>query len=199
MDTFMARRMLVQVGGVIAIAAILGGFIVAYNATYAGVVDLEEQVDARWAGILRDMAGRYAGIPGLAPGLGDSLGPDAPAIGEVMRNLDRWNAAVSDGDMEGINRATTRLEDSLSRLAMVLERHPEIEASGGVQGLLADLEVTEGTLSSDRVNYNEGVREYNRALVSFPASLWTENWGFVRREYFTAKIGGKEPPPVPVE
>jgi LemA protein len=199
MDTFIAKRMLVQVGGVIAIAAILGGFTVAYNATYAGVANLEEQADARWAGITRDLAGRYAGIPGLAAGLGTSLGSDAPALEEVTRNLDRWNAAVSEGEMGGINRATTNLEDSLSHLTMVLKRHPQIAASGEVQDLLAVLEKTEGAISSDRSSYNEGVREYNRALSSFPASLWTENWGFARREYFTARIGSTGPLPSPVE
>jgi LemA protein len=199
MDTFIAKRMLVQVGGIIAIAAILGVFTVAYNATYADVANLEEEADARWAGIARDLAGRYAGIPGLAAGLGTSLGSDAPALEEVTRNLDSWNAAVSEGDMGGINRATTNLEDSISHLTMVLNRHPEIAASGEVQDLLAVLEMTEGAISSDRSSYNEGVREYNRALSTFPASLWTENWGFARREYCTARIGNTEPPPVFVE
>jgi LemA protein len=199
MDTFIARRIFAQLGGIIAIAAILGGFIVAYNATYAGVANLEQEADARWEAITRDMAERYAGIPNATAGLGISPGSDAGALEDVTRNLGRWNEAISEGDMGRINRATTDLEESLSQLTLILKRHPGIAASGKVQDLLEVLERTEGAVSADRSSYNEGVREYNHALGSFPASLWTENWGFARREYFTARIGSTEPLPSPVE
>jgi LemA protein len=198
-DTFLMRRMLVQVGGVIAIAAILGGFIVAYNATYAGVADLDRQADAGWAGITRDMAERYGPIPGLAADIGTTLGSRAPAFDEVSRNLSRWEAAIAEGDMGGINRATTDLEASLSRLTGILKGDPGFAASGEVREFLAILERTEENLSADQSRYNEGVREYNRAITSFPADLWTENWGFPPRGYFTAKIGSREPPPAPAE
>jgi LemA protein len=198
-DTFILRRMLVQVGGVIAIAAILGGFIVAYNATYAGVADLGRQADGGWAGITRDMAERYGPIPGLAADIRTSLGSDATALDEASRNLSHWEAAMTEGDMGRINRATTDLEDSLSRLTLILKGNPGIWSSGEVQDFLAILERTEANISAGQSRYNEGVRDYNRAITSFPAGLWTENWGFAPREYFTARIGSRGPPPVPAE
>jgi LemA protein len=199
MDTYLARRIFVQVGGIIAIAAILGCFIVAYNATYAGVVHLDRDADARWAGILGDLEERYSGIPAGAAVLGTSPGSDAAALEEVTRSLDRWNTAVSGNDMESVNQATTDLEETLSHLVGILRSRPGPAASGEVQALLETLERTEGVISADRSGYNEAVREYNRALSSFPASLWAENWGFARRKYFTAGIGSGEPPPVPAE
>jgi len=198
-DTFIWKRMLVQIGGVIAIAGILGGFILAYNATYNSVSNLDQLADERWARITQDMLERYRGIQSLADDLRPSLGPDTSSLDEVVRNLSRWRSALKEGDIGAINRATTNLEASLSLLSRVLEEHPEVVASRRVQGFMSTLEGTEGHITADRSSYNEGIQTYNRAISSFPASLWTYNWGFSRREYFTARIGTGEPLPVPVE
>jgi LemA protein len=197
--TFIWKRIFVQIGGVIAIAAILGGFVLAYNATYNTVVNLDQLADERWARIIEDMQERYGEIPVLVSYLGPSLGSDDPAVREVMRNLSHWNAALRERDIVKLNPATTDLEASLSYLATSLKDRPEIEASIGVQDFMETLEGTEQRLLADRSSYNEMVQGYNRAISSFPASLWTYNWGFSRREYFTARIGTTKPPPVPVE
>jgi LemA protein len=191
--------MLVQIGGVIAIAGILGGFILAYNATYNNVSNLGQLADGSWARITQDMLERYGGIQGLADDLRPSLGPDASSLDEVVRNLSRWRSALQKGDIGTINPATTNLEAPLSLLSRVLEEHPEVMASREVQDFMATLEVTEERISADRSKYNDGIQKYNQAISSFPASLWTYNWGFSRREYFTARIGTGEPPPVPVD
>lgn len=197
-ETFIWKRILVQIGGVIAIAAILGGFILAYNASYNSVVNLDQRADERWAQVTRDMQERYGGIAGLVSYLGTSPESDASAVGEVTRNLSSWETAMKEGDIGRINSATTDLEASLSYLNMVLEERPEIEASQEVQDFLATLEETEGRISVDQSSYNEAIQTYNREISSFPASLWTYNWGFSQREYFTARIGSTEPPSVPV-
>ena len=106
---------------------------------------------------------------------------------------------MSGEDMGDINRATTNLEASLSSLAEAVEEHPDLAVSGEVKEFLAVLQATGEEVSADRLVYNEKVREYNRAIGSFPADLWTDNWHFTEREYFTAKIGDAEPPPVPAE
>ena len=197
-NTFIWKRILTQVGGVIAIAIVLGGFILAYNATYNNVVNLDQLVDERWARITHDMVERYGGIQGLMD-LKPSLGSDVSAFDEVTRNMSRWGTALNEGNIGAISSATTNLEASLLLLSRVLEEHPEIAATREVQDFMATLEETEVRIAADSSSYNEGILKYNLAIDSFPASLWTYNWGFSRREYFTARIGTGEPPPVPVE
>ena len=197
--TFIWKKIFVQLGGVIAIAAILGGFVLAYNATYNNVVNLDQLADERWARITQDMMERYGGIQGLVDDLRPSLGSDVSALDEVKRNLSHWRTTFNEGDIGTINPATTNLEASLPLLTSVLKEHPEVAATRKVQDFLAFLDGTEVRISADQSSYNEGVWEYNQAIGSFPASLWTYNWGFSRREYFTARIGTREPPPVPME
>jgi hypothetical protein len=198
-ETFIWKRIFVQVGGVIAIAIVLGGFILAYNATYNTVVNLDQLADDRWAMIASDMVDRYGGLLSLADDLRPSLGSDASYADEVGRNMSRWREALREGEIGAINLATTNLEASLSRFTMVLEVHPELVTSPEVQDFMINLDNTEGRILADRSSYNEVTQSYNRAISSFPASMWTYNWGFSRREYFTAGIGSREPSPVPVD
>jgi LemA protein len=198
-DTFILKRMLVQIGGIIAIAAILGGFVLAYNATYSQVVNLDQQADERWARIQHDMVGRYAGIPGVVDGLRPSLGPDAPLLDQVTRNLSRWRTALTEGGVGRVSTETSNLEAPLSSLSLFLEGQTGMEKSQAVRDFMGALEKTDMALSADQVSYNEGVRDYNRVIRSFPASLWAENWGFAPKDYFTARIGDREPPPLPEE
>ncbi|MDD1665506.1 MAG: LemA family protein [Methanomicrobiales archaeon] len=198
-ETFIWKRIIIQIGGVIAIAAVLGGFVLSYNATYNSVVHLDQLADERWSRLTSDMLERYGGIQGLTDDLRPSLRTDVPTLDEVAGNLGRWRTALSDGNIGTISTATTNLEASLSRLTGVLREHPEVMGSREVQDFMTTLEGTEQRLSADRSGYNEEVQGYNLAISSFPASLWTYNWGFSRREYFTAGIGTRESPPVPVE
>ena len=197
--TFIWKRILIQVGGVIAIAAILGGFVLAYNASYNNAVNLDQLADEKWGRITHDLVERYGGIPGIADQLGSSLGFDGSSLDQVTGNLSRWRLALSEGEIGKINTETTNLEVSVIYLTEVLKGHPEIGASGGVRDFMSVLERTDGDISADRLSYNEAVQLYNRAISSFPANLWTYTWGFSRREYFTVKIGNREPPPVPAD
>ena len=198
-NAFIWKKIFIQVGGVIAIAAVLGGFVLAYNATYNNVMTLDQLADERWAEITRDMLERYGGVQSLADDLRPSLGPEVSALDEVARNLSAWRATLNEGDIKLINPATNDLEASISLFTTFLKEHPEIMASREGQDFMASLEGTEGRISADRSSYNAGILKYNREISSFPVSLWTYNWGFSRREYFTARIGTREPPPVPVE
>jgi LemA protein len=195
--TFIWKRILIQVGGVIVIAVILGGFVLAYNISYNNAVNLDQQADEQWVRITHDLVERYGGIPALAEYLGSSMGSDVSALDQVTRNLSRWRVALSEGGIGKINTETTNLEVSITSLTMVLKGHPGIAASGGVRDFMSDLERTDADISADRLSYDEAVQLYNRAINSFPASLWASNWGFSWREYFTARIGTREPPPVP--
>jgi len=196
-ETYILKRILVQVGGVIAIAAILGVFILAYNATYNNISNLDQAADGRWTRLGNDLQERYQGIPGLAGEIRPSLGPDTSALDELLKNLSRWDSAVGGGDTGQISLATTDLEASLSSFVSDLKGHPELEGSDRVQEFLGVLESTGARASDDEAGYNEEVQQYNQAISTFPGALWAPDWGFGEREYFTARIGNGEQIPVP--
>ncbi len=194
-DTFILKRLFVQVGGIIAIAVILAVFLFSYNATYYTAMTLDRQADERWAGITHDLVERYRGIPALAAFLGPSLGPDTPALDQVSANLSRWNAALRDGGIGRLDPETANLEAALGHLDRVLERHPDVLWSLEVLRFREGLDRSGAVIEAERATYNEAVQRYNEAIGSFPATLWSENWGFAPRDSFTAEIWRRDAAP----
>jgi LemA protein len=196
-DGIIPSRLFLQVGGVIAIAIILAVFLLSYNATYTVVVTLDRQADGRWAEITHDLVERYREIPSLVAVLGPSLGPDTPALDQVTENLSRWNVALRDGGIGRLDPETVNLEAALGHLDRVLERHPDLLWSLEVLRFREGLDRSGAAIEADRAAYNEAVRRYNEAIGSFPATLWSENWGFVPRDFFTAELWERDAPPLP--
>jgi LemA protein len=188
-DTSVVKRTLVQVWAVIAIAAILGTFIIAYHATYASVAGLDNRAGGRWAEVAGDLVDRYSGIPSLLTVLSQYQGPDAPPVQEVNRRFAAWKGAFISGGAGQVSRATSELEASLAQVRVFLEGNPEMASTGEAREFLAALAGTNEEIREDRLSYNEAVDEYNHAISTFPATLWSGNWGFVPREYFMAEPG----------
>jgi LemA protein len=196
-NTAFMKRLFLQLGGIIAVAVILAGFLLAYHSTYSTVVTLDREADGRWAGITHDLVERYQGIPSLAAFLGPSLGPDTPTLDEVSRNLSRWNTALREGGIGKLDPETANLEAALSRFVRVLEGRPDLRESREVMLFLQELDHSGAVAEADRAAFNQVIQDYNEAIGSFPATLWSENWGYVRRASFTAEIGERGTSPEP--
>ena len=82
------------------------------------------------------------------------------------------------------------------RLLVVVERYPDLKATGNFQTLQAQLEGTENRISVERGRFNDAVRAYDTAVKSFPAVLYAGLFGFHEKPYFTATAGAEAPPKV---
>ena len=189
----------IAVGAIVAVLVVIGAFVVLYYGTYNNLVGLEESVDEKWAQVQQELQRRYDLIPRVVNATRLYLGYEASVFTEVTALRSQWAAALQTGDAETINNATGNLENGLSRLIAVVESYPDLKASQVMLGLISELEGTENRISTERMRFNEAVRDYNRAVKLFPANLWSGGWGFEKREYFQAKVGAEEPPPVPAD
>jgi len=159
---------------------------------------LEETANEKWAQVEQELQRRYDLIPAVVNASRIYIEYEGSILEEVTGLRSQWGAAMTAGDMDQINNATGRLDSGLSRLIVVFEDYPELKASQIVEDLMIVLEGTENRISTERMRYNEAAGDYNRARRFFPANLWTSGWGFEAREYFEAKVGVEDPPPVPV-
>jgi LemA protein len=188
---------------VIVIAAILVVgviFVALYYGTYNNLVGLEESVDEKWAQVEQELQRRYDLIPRVVNASKLYIEYEGSILQNVTELRSQWAAAMQSGDVDAINDATGKLDSEVSNLIVVIrEDYPQLEAQKVVQDLIVELEGTENRISTERMRYNEAVRDYNRARRSFPANLWAAGWGFEGREYFEAKVGAEEPPPVPID
>ena len=184
---------------IVIVALIVGGiFAGLYFGTYNNIVTLEAGADEKWAQIEQELQRRYDLIPNVVNTAKLYIEYEGSVLEEITRLRSQWAAASQTGDVEAVNNATGEIESSLSRLLVVFENYPELKASQIVEDLIIELEGTENRISTERMRYNEAVRDYNVAIKAFPGNFWASGWGFESKTYFEAKVGAEEPPQVPL-
>ena len=169
-----------------------------YFSSYNNIVALEAATDEKWAQVEQELQRRYDLIPNVVNATKLYIQYEGSVLEEITRLRSQWAAVSQTGDVGAINNATEELESSLSRLLVVFENYPDLKASQVVENLMVELEGTENRISTERMRYNEAVRDYNVSIKSFPSNLWAPGWGFGSRAYFEAKVGAEEPPQVPL-
>jgi LemA protein len=174
-------------------------FAVLYFGTYNNLVALEESVDEKWAQVEQELQRRYDLIPRVVNASKLYIKYEGSILQNVTELRSQWATAMNSGDLDDINDATGKLDSAVSNLIVVIENYPELKASQVVEDLMVELEGTENRISTERMRYNEVVRDYNRVRRSFPVNLWAAGWGFEGKEYFEAKVGAEEPPTVPID
>lgn len=99
--------------------------------------------------------------------------------------------------MEKYRAAQGELSSTLSRLLVVAEAYPQLQASQNFRDLQNQLEGTENRISVARQRYNEAVERFNFSIRSFPYSL-TNNLllHLQRKEYYQADEASREAPKV---
>lgn len=185
---------------VIIIAILVVGiiFVALYYGTYNNLVGLDESVNEKWGQVEQELQRRYDLIPRVVNASKLYIQYEGSILQNVTELRSQWAAALNSGDLDQINDATTRLDSAVANLVVTIENYPELKASQVVEDLIVELEGTENRISTERMRYNEAVRDFNQAQRVFPANLWSSGWGFEIREYFEAKVGAQEPPPVPI-
>jgi LemA protein len=186
---------------VIIIAILVVGviFVALYYGTYNNLVGLDESVNEKWGQVEQELQRRYDLIPRVVNASKLYIQYEGSILQNVTELRSQWAAALNSGDIDQINDATTRLDSAVTNLVVTIENYPELKASQVVEDLIVELEGTENRISTERMRYNEAVRDFNQAQRVFPANLWASGWGFEIREYFEAKVGAQEPPPVPLD
>ena len=185
---------------VIIVAVIVVGVVFAamYIGTSNNLVSLEENVDAKWAQVEQELQRRYDLIPRVVNASKLYIQYEGSILQNVTELRSQWAAAMNSGDLDTINNATGQFDSAVSNLIVVIEDYPELKASQIVEDLIIELEGSENRISTERMRYNEAVRDYNTVRRSFPANMWAAGWGFEGRDYFEAKVGAQEPPNVPI-
>jgi LemA protein len=82
-------------------------------------------------------------------------------------------------------KAQGELSSALSRLMVVAERYPTLQANQGFRDMRVTLEGTENRITVARARYIETVKEYNVLARSFPSVITAKIFGYKPKETFT--------------
>jgi LemA protein len=99
-------------------------------------------------------------------------------------------ATVALANAEGVLQAT------LGRLMLVMERYPDLKASGNALQLQEELVSTENRIAFARQAYNDAVMTYNTRLAVFPDVLVARLFSFASAALFEAEESARALPNV---
>jgi len=92
--------------------------------------------------------------------------------------------------------AATEESSALTRLLVVVENYPQLKSDATFARLMDELAGTENRLSTERVRYNDRVREYNTERRKFPGNVTAKMFSFAEYPYFEVAADAKAVPKV---
>ncbi|MEX2155706.1 MAG: LemA family protein [Gemmatimonadales bacterium] len=153
---------------------VIGWVIAAYN----GLISLKNQTFNAFKQIDVQLKRRHDLIPNLVnavKGAMDFERSTLEAVVQARNQAVKVNAsgggAGGPGAMKQISQAENALSGALSRLMVVVERYPQLKATGNIGQLQEELTSTENRIAFARQLYNDTATQYNTKQQQFPTTL----------------------------
>ena len=173
---------------------------------YNSLVNLDQQVQAQWGQVENVYQRRLDLVPNLVETVKGAAAFEKETFtavtearakaGQTM--LDPSKMVNDPGAFERFQRSQDALSSALSRLAVVIERYPDLKATQNFRDLQAQLEGTENRIAVERKRFNETAQGFNTKRNSFPTVLVAGFFGarFSEKAYFRAQEGAEAAPKV---
>jgi LemA protein len=169
--------------------------VIAAIALYNKLVALRLRGQNAWSDIDVQLKRRADLVPNLVNTVKGYATHERETLDAVTQARTRALAAQNAGPAERA-QAEGALSTALRGLTVAVEAYPELQASGGFRDLQAQLAGIEEAVQSSRRYYNAVVRDYNTAIMTFPAMLLARPMGFDGMEFFEAEAGDRDLPRV---
>jgi len=160
---------------------------------YNGLVKANENIIGQWAQVETQYQRRFDLIPNLVNSVKGIMAQEQKIFGDLAEARTRYTGA---GNIDDKVKAANDVENSLSRLLVVMENYPQLRSSETVLTLMAQLEGTENRISVERSRFNDVVRFYNTKIKRFPANIFAGLYGFNEKSYFEPQLGSEKVPNV---
>jgi LemA protein len=142
---------------------------------YNGLISLKNQTLNAFKQIDVQLKRRHDLIPNLVSAVKGAMDFEKSTLEAVVQARNQAvqiNAGGAGPDaMKQISQAENALSGALSKLMVVVERYPDLKATGNVGQLQEELTSTENRISFARQLYNDTATQYNTKQQQFPASL----------------------------
>lgn len=172
--------------------------------SYNRLVGLSQDVDSKWAQVQTDYQRRYDLIPNLVNTVAGAANFEKSTLTEITQarasvgqvQVNRNQAPNNAAELEQYQKAQDQLSGALSRLLVVVERYPQLQANNNFRDLQAQLEGTENRIAVARRDFNLAVQNYNTAVKRMPTALIAGLFNFPPKPYFQSVTGAETPPKV---
>ncbi len=172
---------------IIVLIIILGIWIAA---AYNSLVQLNERVNEAFSDITVQLKYRADLIPNVV----ETVKGYAKHENDTFKMVtEARSAAMGAKTVKQAEKADADMESALSKVFAIAEAYPELKASENFKELQTQLQDTEEKLQAARRFYNNGARDLNTKIKTFPTVL-INNWflHFKNRDYFDVDEKEKE-------
>ncbi len=179
--------------GLAILVLVFGGYGIFSVSVKNDLVRLDEQVSAAWSEIDNQLKRRADLIPNLVATVKGYASHEEEVLTKIADARSRLaGARTVEEKASGYNE----LQSALSRLLVVVENYPALKANENFTRLMDELAGTENRIAVARKRYNDGVRDFNTRIRTFPGSLFARGMGFSPRSYFEIDSASREAPQV---
>ena len=180
---------------VIAIAAVIW-----IAMSYNGMLSSGKKVDQKWADVETAYQARADKVQGLASIVKNAADFEQETLTEVIEarakatgiNISADN--LTPENLAQFEQAQAQLKGSLSKLMLVVERYPELQAVQAYRDFQHQYEGIENRISTARVAYNEAATNYNIKIKRLPNGLYSGMLGFDEKPLFKSNPGSENAP-----
>ena len=183
----MVNKIAIAVIAVVAIIAIIIGSLYGmYFSGFNSAQAKDESVKKFAADVDTQLQRRYDLIPNLVNSVKGYMQFESSLLQNITKLRTDWQRAPTVNDRV---ETSNQLETALSKLIITYEQYPNLKSDQTLVRLMDELAGTENRIAVARTYYNDGVRDFNTNLRTFPNNMFNEN-GFLG-----AKPWGLEPYP----
>ena len=178
---------LLEIGGIIGIIVlvlvlVIIGFVISI---YNQLVVMRNKVKNSWAQIDVQLKRRFDLIPNLVETVKGYAAHEKGIFQEFAKARGLYAQAAKSGSVAEASLAEQGVSGAISRLLMVQEKYPELQANDNFKDLMAQLKETEDKISFGRQFYNDTALKLNNKIELFPSNIVANIFGFKAAEYFT--------------
>lgn len=186
----------------IAVAVVLLGCIVWVKNAYNSLVTSDENAQSAWSQVENVYQRRADLIPNLVATVKGYAAHESETLESVVAARAKATqvtidpANLSAEEIAKYNEAQGELGNALGRLLLIQENYPDLKANQNFRDLQAQLEGTENRIATERMKFNQAVKDYNTLIRRFPNNIFASMFGFEKKGYFEANAGAENAPKV---
>lgn len=176
---------------------LLAIFALAMTLTGCGYNDfqrLDEQTKSAWSEVLNQYQRRADLVPNIVASVKGEASFEQDTLTKVIEARSKATSIQATpeliNDPEAFNKfqqAQGELSGALSRLMVVAEQYPQLQANQAFRDLRVTLEGTENRITVARNQYIKTVQDYNVLARSFPTNLTGMVFGYKAKPTFTVQ------------
>jgi len=177
----------------IVLAVLLLGLGGCVAGNYNQLVRGKAEVDNRWAQVENQLKRRADLIGNLVSAVKGGMIQEQEVFGRIA---DARSAMAGARTPAQSIQAAQGMDSAIGRLLVVIENYPQLKSEESVQQLMDEIAGTENRLATERMRYNDTVKEYNVLVQSFPMNLFAGFFHYTTAQLYQATEAEKATPKV---